>query len=150
MAGAQRILGIVLAAGEGTRMKSAKPKVLHEVAGLSLVGHALTSAHQAGVTDLAVVIGPERPDVAAEIARRVPEARVFEQRQQQLVLTVELQVEAPQGLPGPIHHLLDGEIGAALLGDDRLGGVEEALHALFREQPGLAQQGVRQMKQRRK
>lgn len=80
MADARRILGIVLAAGEGTRMKSARPKVLHEVAGLSLVGHALTAAHKAGVTDLAVVIGPDRPDVAAEVARLVPEAKVFEQR----------------------------------------------------------------------
>lgn len=94
MAGAQRILGIVLAAGEGTRMKSAKPKVLHEVAGLSLVGHALAAAHQAGVTDLAVVIGPERPDVAAEVARRVPEARVFEQRERRGTAHAVLQAEA--------------------------------------------------------
>jgi bifunctional UDP-N-acetylglucosamine pyrophosphorylase / glucosamine-1-phosphate N-acetyltransferase len=77
----RRILGIVLAAGEGTRMKSAQPKVLHAVAGLSLVGHALGAARDAGVSDLAVVIGPDRPDVAAEIARRAPAASVFEQRE---------------------------------------------------------------------
>ena len=80
MARAHRILGIILAAGEGTRMKSVRPKVLHEVAGLSLVGHALNAANLAGVSDLAVVIGPERPDVAAEVARLVPSVRVFEQR----------------------------------------------------------------------
>lgn len=91
---AARILGIVLAAGEGTRMKSARPKVLHEVAGLSLVGHALTSAHQAGISDLAVVIGPDRPDVAAEVARLVPSARVFEQRDRRGTAHAVLQAEA--------------------------------------------------------
>lgn len=73
------ILGIVLAAGEGTRMKSKRPKVLHEVAGRSLVGHAMASALSAGVSRLGVVIGPERPDVAAEVKRRAPDAQVFEQ-----------------------------------------------------------------------
>ncbi|KAF0231262.1 MAG: bifunctional UDP-N-acetylglucosamine pyrophosphorylase / Glucosamine-1-phosphate [Beijerinckiaceae bacterium] len=91
---AARILGIVLAAGEGTRMKSARPKVLHEVAGLSLVGHALTSAHQAGISDLAVVIGPDRPDVAAEVARLVPSARVFEQCDRRGTAHAVLQAEA--------------------------------------------------------
>lgn len=94
MADARRILGIVLAAGEGTRMKSARPKVLHEVAGLSLVGHALTAAHKAGVTDLAAVIGPDRPDVAAEVARLVPEAKVFEQRDRRGTAHAVLQAES--------------------------------------------------------
>lgn len=81
MVEANDILGIVLAAGEGTRMKSARPKVLHEVAGRSLVGHAIASAQAAGVARLGVVIGPERPDVAREVTRRAPEAQVFEQRE---------------------------------------------------------------------
>ncbi|NUO42681.1 MAG: NTP transferase domain-containing protein, partial [Streptomyces sp.] len=34
---------VVLAAGEGTRMKSATPKVLHELCGRSLVGHVLAA-----------------------------------------------------------------------------------------------------------
>ena len=37
-------LTIVLAAGEGTRMRSSRPKVLHEVAGRSLLGHVMTAA----------------------------------------------------------------------------------------------------------
>lgn len=78
---ANDILGIVLAAGEGTRMKSARPKVLHAVGGRSLVGHAIASAQAAGVARLGVVIGPERPDVAAEVTRQAPEARIFEQRE---------------------------------------------------------------------
>src|ERR1700741_1090541 len=46
------------------------------------------------------------------------------------MLAVELQVEAPQRLAGPVHDLLDGKVSAALLDDDRLRGVEEALNAL--------------------
>ncbi len=50
-------LAIILAAGEGSRMKSTKPKVLHEVAGLPMVGHVLDVAVQAGVDKRVVVIG---------------------------------------------------------------------------------------------
>ncbi|MGO1922009.1 MAG: NTP transferase domain-containing protein, partial [Microbacterium sp.] len=39
-----RLAIIVLAAGQGTRMKSKLPKVLHPIAGRSLVGHVLTTA----------------------------------------------------------------------------------------------------------
>jgi len=75
------VLAVVLAAGEGTRMKSGLPKVLHPVAGLSLVGHAIRSAQGAGCERLAVVIGPERPDVAKAVSTIAPEARIFEQRE---------------------------------------------------------------------
>lgn len=72
-------LAIVLAAGEGTRMKSATPKVLHPVAGLSLLGHTLASVKAAGLKQAAVVIGPDRPDVAREAEKRLPGAPVFVQ-----------------------------------------------------------------------
>ena len=36
---------VVLAAGEGTRMRSATPKVMHEIAGLPMLGHALATAN---------------------------------------------------------------------------------------------------------
>lgn len=72
-------LTLVLAAGEGTRMKSARPKVLHEAAGRSLVGHALSSALAAGASRLAVVIGPDRSDVAEEVHRYATGAQVFVQ-----------------------------------------------------------------------
>jgi bifunctional UDP-N-acetylglucosamine pyrophosphorylase/glucosamine-1-phosphate N-acetyltransferase len=76
---ARSCLTIVLAAGEGTRMRSAKPKVLHEAAGRSLLGHALASARAAGADRLAVVVGPGREDVAAEARRHTPDAAVFVQ-----------------------------------------------------------------------
>lgn len=72
-------LAIVLAAGEGTRMKSARPKVLHEMAGRSLLGHALAAVAAAGADAVAVVIGPDRPDVAAEVKKQAPHAAIFVQ-----------------------------------------------------------------------
>ena len=89
-----RILAIVLAAGEGTRMKSSKPKVLHEVAGLSLVGHAVSSAKAAGVSAIAAVIGPDRADVGAEITRISPDAQIVEQRDRRGTAHAVLQAEA--------------------------------------------------------
>lgn len=50
-------LSIVLAAGEGTRMKSATPKVLHRLARLPLLAHVLHAAGAAGGTDVALVVG---------------------------------------------------------------------------------------------
>lgn len=72
-------LAVILAAGEGTRMKSQRPKVLHEMAGRSLLGHALAAVAAAGADAVAVVIGPDRPDVAAEVEALLPSARVFVQ-----------------------------------------------------------------------
>ncbi|MCZ8374377.1 MAG: bifunctional UDP-N-acetylglucosamine diphosphorylase/glucosamine-1-phosphate N-acetyltransferase GlmU [Beijerinckiaceae bacterium] len=94
MTSAASYLAIILAAGEGTRMKSTRPKVLHEVAGLSLVGHAIRSAQAAGMSHLAVVIGPDRPDVGREIGRLAPEATVLVQRERRGTAHAVLQAEA--------------------------------------------------------
>ena len=51
---------VVLAAGEGTRMKSATPKVLHEIAGLPLIGHVLSTAHSLGADHVVAVLRHER------------------------------------------------------------------------------------------
>jgi len=59
-------LAVVLAAGEGTRMRSARPKVLHQIAGRSLLAHVLMAVAEAGVATTAVVIGPGQETVAAE------------------------------------------------------------------------------------
>jgi bifunctional UDP-N-acetylglucosamine pyrophosphorylase/glucosamine-1-phosphate N-acetyltransferase len=72
-------LAVVLAAGEGTRMKSARPKVLHEVAGRSMLGHVLAAVAEAGATRAAVVVGPGRDDVGAEARRFAPDVAVFTQ-----------------------------------------------------------------------
>jgi len=74
-------LAIVLAAGEGTRMRSARPKVLHAIAGKTLLAHALEAVAQAGVTAAAVVIGPGQDEVATQARRVMPDAAVFVQRE---------------------------------------------------------------------
>lgn len=74
-------LAIVLAAGEGTRMRTSLPKVLHRVAGLSLLGHVLRAVRAAGGAETAVVVGPDREDVAAEARAMFHGARVFVQEQ---------------------------------------------------------------------
>lgn len=75
----RQLLVIVLAAGEGTRMLSSLPKVLHAVAGRPMVSHVLDAALAAGAAQLAVVIGPDHDRVAAEVRRMAPEAEVFVQ-----------------------------------------------------------------------
>lgn len=74
-------LALVLAAGEGTRMRSERPKVLHHVANRSLLGHVLAILAEAGATQTAVVIGPDREDVEKEALASVPDARIFVQRE---------------------------------------------------------------------
>ncbi len=72
-------LAIVLAAGEGTRMRSARAKVLHPIAGQSLLAHVLTSVRQAGGSAIAVVVGPDAAPVSAEAMQVVPDAEIFVQ-----------------------------------------------------------------------
>jgi bifunctional UDP-N-acetylglucosamine pyrophosphorylase / glucosamine-1-phosphate N-acetyltransferase len=74
---ASRTLAIILAAGEGTRMKSARPKVLHEVAGRSMLGHVLAAV--GADARAAVVIGPNREDVAKEARAMHPGASIHVQ-----------------------------------------------------------------------
>jgi bifunctional UDP-N-acetylglucosamine pyrophosphorylase / glucosamine-1-phosphate N-acetyltransferase len=78
---ARPLLIVVLAAGEGTRMKSALPKVLHKIGGRSLLAHALATARELAPASLAVVIGPGMESVRAEVLREVPSAQVFVQRE---------------------------------------------------------------------
>ena len=72
-------LAIVLAAGEGTRMKSARPKVLHAIAARSLLAHVLDAVRAAGGTQTAVVVGPDHGAVAAEARAVLPQAEIFVQ-----------------------------------------------------------------------
>jgi bifunctional UDP-N-acetylglucosamine pyrophosphorylase/glucosamine-1-phosphate N-acetyltransferase len=75
----RKALAVVHAAGEGTRMKSDQPKVLHQVAGRSMLAHVLAAVAVAGVESVAVVVGPGRNDVRDEALRLAPHARVFVQ-----------------------------------------------------------------------
>ena len=63
---------IVLAAGEGTRMKSRIPKVLHSLCGRSMLGHALAMAGELDPQRVVVVAGHGREEVGGEAARHAP------------------------------------------------------------------------------
>ena len=69
-------LTIVLAAGEGTRMRSSRPKVLHAIGGRTLIGHALEAATTAG-GQVAVVVGPGHEAVAQVVKAAAPNAEIF-------------------------------------------------------------------------
>jgi bifunctional UDP-N-acetylglucosamine pyrophosphorylase/glucosamine-1-phosphate N-acetyltransferase len=70
---------IVLAAGEGTRMRSATPKVLHTIGGRTLLGHALAAARAVDPQHLAIVVRHGRDLVAAHIADADPDALIVDQ-----------------------------------------------------------------------
>lgn len=72
-------LAIVLAAGEGIRMRSAVPKALHPLAGRSMLAHVLATVKESDVDAVALVVGPNREDVASQAAQSIPSIEVFTQ-----------------------------------------------------------------------
>ncbi len=60
-----RLAIIVLAAGQGTRMQSSRPKVLHPLAGVPIVGHVLATARELSAAHVVAVVRHEREAVAA-------------------------------------------------------------------------------------
>lgn len=72
-------LSVILAAGEGTRMKSALPKVLHPIAGLPMVAHVVKAAEAAGAGDQALVIGHGADEMRKAAQKFAPKAETFVQ-----------------------------------------------------------------------
>ncbi|BDZ61903.1 hypothetical protein GCM10025873_16940 [Demequina sediminis] len=70
---------MILAAGAGTRMKSSTPKVLHRIAGRTLVEHALAAAAELDTRRTVVVVRHEREAVAAHVAQAAPHALIADQ-----------------------------------------------------------------------
>jgi bifunctional UDP-N-acetylglucosamine pyrophosphorylase/glucosamine-1-phosphate N-acetyltransferase len=75
---ARSCLTIVLAAGEGTRMRASRPKVLHAIGGRPLIAHVLAAVRETGGA-AAVVIGPGQERVADAVKRILPQADIFVQ-----------------------------------------------------------------------
>jgi bifunctional UDP-N-acetylglucosamine pyrophosphorylase/glucosamine-1-phosphate N-acetyltransferase len=73
------LVSIILAAGEGTRMRSATPKVLHPVGGLPIVGHVVRAAVAGGSSRVALITGPGHDSVREAVARLAPDVQFFEQ-----------------------------------------------------------------------
>ncbi len=73
---------VVLAAGQGTRMRSRTPKVLHELGGRSMLGHVLAAAEPLGAARTVVVVGSGREAVAEHLGRVAAHARPVVQEEQ--------------------------------------------------------------------
>src|SRR5260370_32809266 len=73
-------LVVVLAAGEGTRMRSSRPKVLHAIGGRTLIAHVLVAVGTAGGR-IAVVVGPGQEAVVKAVKALVPGAEFYVQQE---------------------------------------------------------------------
>jgi bifunctional UDP-N-acetylglucosamine pyrophosphorylase/glucosamine-1-phosphate N-acetyltransferase len=74
-----RLAIIVLAAGQGTRMKSALPKLLHPLAGMPMISHVLATARALDAAHIVTVVRHERDQVAAVVAEELPESIIVDQ-----------------------------------------------------------------------
>ena len=74
-----RLAIVVLAAGQGTRMKSSRPKVLHDLAGVPLLGHVLATARELSAAHVVTVVRHERDLVAAAVDEFLPGSTVVDQ-----------------------------------------------------------------------
>ena len=106
---------IVLAAGEGTRMKSRTSKVLHELCGRSMLGHVLAAARELQPERLVVVVGHLRDQVIAHLSETAPDAvPVIQERQGGTGHAVRMALEQTGPLEGTVvvtngdHPLLSG------------------------------------------
>ncbi|MGX7825367.1 bifunctional UDP-N-acetylglucosamine diphosphorylase/glucosamine-1-phosphate N-acetyltransferase GlmU [Actinokineospora sp. 24-640] len=116
------LTSVVLAAGEGTRMRSATPKVLHPVGGRPLVEHAVRAAAGLGPEHLVVVLGHGRDAVGAHLASVSDCATAVQETQDGTGHAVACGLAVlPQGLAGTVLvtygdvPLLDTETLAGLL-----------------------------------
>ncbi|MBU2043565.1 MAG: bifunctional UDP-N-acetylglucosamine diphosphorylase/glucosamine-1-phosphate N-acetyltransferase GlmU [Alphaproteobacteria bacterium] len=76
MTSTQPRAAIILAAGQGTRMKSPVPKVLHPVGGRAMLDHAIDAAEALGCERIVVVVGDHSPEVRAHVVKRLGEAAI--------------------------------------------------------------------------
>ena len=122
---ARTCLGVVLAAGEGVRMRSATPKALHEVAGRPMIVHALAALREAGASAVAVVVGPGRDDVAAAARAYFADAEIFLQSERRG--TAHATLAARAAIARGFDDVLVVYADAPLLTAPSLGALREAL-----------------------
>src|ERR1700722_13389515 len=94
---------VILAAGEGTRMKSRTPKVLHTLSGRSLLGHAIAAASDLAPQRLVVVVGHAREQVsAAAVAAAAGATIVVQDQQLGTGHAVRMVIESVGAMPGTV------------------------------------------------
>ena len=101
-----QVTAIVLAAGAGTRMKSRRAKVLHEVAGRSMLEHALNAVAGVGASTTVTVVGHQREQVTAAV----------EALDQNVVLAVQEQMRGTGDAVAVALDALDGKIDGQISG----------------------------------
>ena len=122
----EKITAIVLAAGQGTRMKSARPKVLHEILGRPMIAYLLDTLQAVGMQDIVMVVGYR----AAEVREAIADSGVrFVVQEPQNGTGHAVQVALAAGLPAATRTVL------VLCGDAPLIAGESilALHRLHQE-----------------
>jgi bifunctional UDP-N-acetylglucosamine pyrophosphorylase/glucosamine-1-phosphate N-acetyltransferase len=125
---------VILAAGEGTRMRSSLPKVLHRIGGRPLVGHVLDTARDLAPAHVLVVVRHERDRVADAVAGVSDEVVVVDQDEiPGTGRAVEVALDRLAGFDGDVLvlsgdvPLLDAETLTALLREHREGATEATL-----------------------
>ncbi len=106
-------------------MRSARPKPLHEVAGRSMLAHALTALREAGADSIAVVVGPEGEALAAEARRIAPDAQIFVQTERRG--TAHATLAARDAFAGAPDDVLVVYSDTPLLGPEPLRALREGL-----------------------
>ena len=101
---------VVLAAGEGKRMKSATPKVLHPLLGRTLLGHVLVAAEAARASSTIVVVGRGADQVTAHLAEIAPAATpVLQQPQNGTGHAMRIALDAVPDMTGTVV-VLNGDV----------------------------------------
>jgi len=93
------LAAVVLAAGQGTRMKSTKAKVLHPVCGLPMVSYPIALSRRLGAKPVVLVVGHQAEAVQAEVERHFPEGVGFQLQAEQHG-TGHAVIEGMKGLEG--------------------------------------------------
>lgn len=133
---------VILAAGQGTRMKSALPKVLHRIGGRPLVGHVLDTARDLAPAHVLVVVRHERDQVAEAVLGVSPEVVVVDQDEVPGTgRAVEQALAAVPGFTGDVLvlsgdvPLLDADVLGALLATHRADQASATLLSAVLEDP---------------
>ncbi|MDO7883241.1 bifunctional UDP-N-acetylglucosamine diphosphorylase/glucosamine-1-phosphate N-acetyltransferase GlmU [Antiquaquibacter soli] len=137
----QNLAVVVLAAGQGTRMKSSRPKVLHSLAGRSLIGHVLATAAELSPAHIVAVVRHEREAVVATVSEIMPGAIIVDQDDVPGTgRAVEVAIEAlPADFDGDVVvvsgdvPLLDAETLAALIESHRAAAASATLLSAIME-----------------
>ena len=119
---------VILAAGKGTRMRSATPKVLHQVAGRSMLGHTLALAAEVGAARCVVVVGHEAGAVEAAARAHRP---------------------APNGLDAVVQAPQLGTAHAVAQARTALEGFEGDVFVLFADTPLIRRETIERLAERR-